>query len=147
MGLELVQAVFLFAVVLLLAWLSTRLVGARMSGAGRGRLIRVLEHVPAGRDRSLLLVAVGGKIHLVGATADQISLLDTVADPEAVSRLLAQVPADQNPLGLALPASFRDVLEKMRTGGRTEPDPSAATGGEIERLEQQLERLRRLQGK
>jgi flagellar protein FliO/FliZ len=153
MGLELVQAVFLFALVLLLAWLSTRVVGTRMGGYARGRMIRVLEHVPAGRDRTLLLVEMGGKVYLIGATADRINLLDAISDPEAVARLLEQAPADQNPLGFALPSSFRDVFEKLRSGYRPEAERSTETPAagqaeaEMDRLQQQLDRLRRLQQK
>lgn len=147
---QLIQAFFLFVLVLVLAWLSTRLVGARFGLAMRGRLIRVLEHVPAGRDRSIMLLEVGGRLYLVGATAERISLLDAINDPAVMQRVMEQVPpGDANPLAAALPGSFKEMLEKVRGGvvGAAQPPRAGADDEEIKRLEQQLERLRRMQEK
>ncbi|HWI62402.1 MAG TPA: flagellar biosynthetic protein FliO [Symbiobacteriaceae bacterium] len=149
----LVQAVFLFGLVLGLAWLSTRMIGYRVGLASRGRMVRVLENVPAGRDRSIMLLEVGGRIYLVGSTSEKINLIDAIEDPEVIERLLAQAPAEQpGTLQAVLPASFRDVLAKVRGGGaRTEAPAAPAAEPEEEsaeeRLKQQLERLRRLQDK
>jgi len=148
---ELVQATFLFGLVLLLAWLSTRLVGQRMSVASRGRMVRVLEHLPAGRDRSILLLEVGGRLYLVGSTGEQFNLLDAIDDPDTIARVLAQAPTPQvNPVEAMLPDSFRQVLDRVR--GRQQPEEAAqleqpVPGEEVQRLQEQLERLRRLQEK
>jgi flagellar protein FliO/FliZ len=151
MWLELLQAFFLFGLVLVLAWLTTRLAGTRMGLTMRGRLVRVLEHVPAGRDRSVMLLEVGGRLYLVGATAEQIRLLDRIEDAAVIERIMAQVPPqDGTPLGAVLPGTFKDLLDKLRGGapaGAGEAPPAAVTSDEIKRLEQQLERLRRLQEK
>jgi flagellar biosynthetic protein FliO len=155
---ELVQALFLFAVVLGLAWISTRFVATRMNAPARGRLLRVLEHVPAGRDRSIMLVEVGGKIYLVGATGEQIRLLDTIADAEAVQRIMERVPETPAiPLGALIPDSFKAVLSRVMVPGApqspAQPEqqpaqanqPAGAPVDEAERLQQQIERLRRIQ--
>lgn len=157
---EWLQTLFLFSLVLVLAWLTTRLLGYKSFGAMRGRMVRVLEHVPAGRDRSILLLEVGGRLYLVGATAEQISLLDAIEDPAAIEQIMAQVPSGAAaPLGVALPETFRETLQRLRgapqggstTGAEQRPHagapPSPDNSAEIQRLEQQLERLRRLQGK
>ncbi|HWI51243.1 MAG TPA: flagellar biosynthetic protein FliO [Symbiobacteriaceae bacterium] len=145
--LQLLQAVFLFGLVLGLAWLSTRMIGYRMGLASRGRMVRVLENVPAGRDRSIMLLEVGGRIYLVGSTGERISLIDAIEDPEVIERLMAQTPPVQpNPLEAMIPASFRDVLSKVRGGGQ-QPVPPAEPDSTEERLQQQLDRLRRLQEK
>lgn len=152
---EFFQALFLFSLVLVLAWLTTRLLGYRTFGAMRGRMVRVLEHVPAGRDRSIMLLEVGGRLYLVGATAEHISLLDAIDDPAVIERILAQAPSGAPaPLGVALPESFRETLERLRGGSgapqsspQDQPPAPADNSAEIQRLEQQLERLRRLQGK
>lgn len=147
--LMLIEAVFLFGIVLGLAWLSTRMFGYRMGLATRGRMVRVLENVPAGRDRSIMLLEVGGRIYLVGSTSDRISLLDSIDEPAVIERVLAQAPQEQpNPLEAVIPTSFREILAKVRVPGRTQP-PAATqeTEGSEERLKEQLERLRRLQDK
>lgn len=149
--LMLLQAVLLFGLVLGLAWLSTRMLGYRMGLASRGRMIRVLENVPAGRDRSIMLLEVGGRIYLVGSTSDRISLLEAIDDPAMIERVMAQAPLEQpNPLDTVIPASFREVLAKVRLPGRPQAEapvsPADAEGSEA-RLKQQLDRLRKLQEK
>jgi|GEM_PF-1500887 len=155
---EWVQAVFLFALVLLLAWLTTRMVGYRAMGPGRGRMVRVLEHIPAGRDRSIMLLEVGGRIYLVGATAERIGLLDAIDDPGAIRQILANVPAPADTsLTGSLPVAFRDVFERIRGqaagrsgGGSAAPfgaAPPDQSDDEIARLQAQIERLRSLQRK
>ncbi|HYF79429.1 MAG TPA: flagellar biosynthetic protein FliO [Symbiobacteriaceae bacterium] len=152
--LMLLEAVLLFGLVLGLAWLSTRMLGYRMGLATRGRMVRVLENVPAGRDRSIMLLEVGGRIYLVGSTSDRISLIDAIDDPGVIERVMAQAPEEQpSPLETMIPASFRDVLAKVRLPGRpgaeaqTKPADAAEAEGSEERLKQQLERLRKLQEK
>jgi flagellar biogenesis protein FliO len=151
MGWELLYAFFLFGLVLVLAWLSTRLVGYRMGLAARGRMVRVLEQVPAGRERMIMLLEVGGRVYLVGSTSEQISLIDAIDDPAVIERLLAHAPAaEATPLQTMLPVSFRDLLAKVRPSGQAQPQPpadQAAAGEEERRLQEQLERLRRLQQK
>lgn len=149
--LMLIEAVLLFGLVLGLAWLSTRMLGYRMGLASRGRMVRVLENVPAGRDRSIMLLEVGGRIYLVGSTSDRISLLEAIDDPAVIERVMSQVPQEQpNPLETVIPASFREILAKVRLPGRTQAEapatPADAEGSE-ERLKQQLDRLRKLQEK
>lgn len=150
---QLVYSLFLFGLVVALAWLSTRLVGYRMGLAARGRLVRVLEQVPAGRDRSVMLLEVGGRIYLVGSTTEQISLIDAIDDPAVIERLLSHAPSTEAlPLQNVLPGTFRDLLAKVRPFGGQSAQPPQASGqpvsaAEEERLKQQLERLRRLQEK
>lgn len=151
--LDFIKAVFLFGLVLVLAWLSTRLVGYRMGAAMRGRMVRVLEQVPVGRDRSVVVLEVGGRLYLVGATAQQVTLIDAIDDPDTISRLLAQAQQPDTPLAAALGGSFREVLDRIRGGGKSAPgsqEPSSAAPlgtPDAERLQEQLDRLRRMQEK
>jgi len=141
---------FLFAVVIFLAWLTTRLVGARMTGPSKGRPMRILQHVPVGKDRSILLLEVGGRIYMIGATAQQVTLLDAIDDPDAVGRILQGLsPEGEGALGKLLPQSFSDVLNQVTKGPpaarRALVAPAtAADAEETERLKEQIERLKRL---
>lgn len=145
---DLIQAFFLFVLVLVLVWWTTRLVGYRMGAAARGRLVKVLEYVPAGRDRTVMLLEVGGRIYLVGSTGQQISLLDAIDDPETIRRILENVPEPlANPLAAALPPSFQEVLNRVRNRIVPAPRGQEGAGEELDNLQQQIERLRRLQQK
>lgn len=168
LSMALLQFFFLAAVVAVLAWLTTRFVGTRMGAASRGRPMRVLQHIPAGRDRSILLLEIGGRLYLIGATANQVSLLDAIGEPETVSRIMSEVPdTDSLALGPMLPGAFNDLLGKalqrlpanLRPGRGPDSALSPAPGepesgqaeapdaGESDRLREQIERLRRLQSK
>lgn len=149
---ELVKALLnflaLFGVVLLLAWLTTRFVGGRMSGNAAGSSIRVVGHIPAGRERSIMMVEVGGRVYLLGVTAQQITLLDAIEDREALDKILAAAPAPGPvSMGQILPRSFTDALARAlgRQPRYTAPPPSAEKESGTERLREQIERLRRMQ--
>lgn len=140
----------LFGLVLVLAWLTTRLTSWQLSAGGRNRPVRVLQQVPAGRDRSVVLLELGGKIYLLGATGQQISLIDAIDEPETVRRILEEVPtAVQKPLGSLLPSSFAGVLDKVMAGAAKPPAaaPQQPSSRETDHLAEQIERLRRLQEK
>jgi flagellar biosynthetic protein FliO len=93
----------------------------------RGRRLRVIEGVPLGRDRSLLLVAVGREVLVLGSSSHGVTLVHRITDPEAVAELLAQQapPPESHPAMAAVEASIRSSLERMRTlmakmGGRSD---------------------------
>lgn len=155
----LLQFFFLFGLVLVLAWLTTRFVGQRMGSPMGGSSLRVLQHIPAGRDRSIMLLEVGGRVYLLGITAHQVTLLDALDDPEVLERVLANVPAaGELPLTAALPRSFAEVLGRL-TGRPNPPKPGSHesppsgdaaptdSSPETARLREQIERLRRMQNR
>lgn len=150
----LLQFIIFFGVVLALAWLTTRFWGMRTMGLStKGSAMRVLQHIPAGRDRSLMLLEVGGRVYLLGITAEQINLLDTIDDVETIGRLVEMnsVPST-DVIEAVLPRSFREVLEKMRNRGASpavEKEGAGAPASEerVERLQDQIARLRNLRKK
>lgn len=147
----LLQFLFLFSLVVALAWLTTRFVGTRVGATMRGSSLRVIQHIPAGRDRSIMLLEAGGRVYLLGITAHQVTLLDAIEDPSVIGRILERAPAPgENPLQQILPSSFADVLKKV--AGRPHSGSSAAqeslpNSAEIGRLQEQIERLRQIQNK
>lgn len=99
-----------------LTYAAVRLVGSWQISATRGRRLRVLEGVPVGRDRSLLLVAVGQELLVVGSSPQGVQLVYRISDPAAAAALLEQ-PAAQELGGEAAPdsdASIRQHLQTMR---------------------------------
>lgn len=96
-----------------LTWAASRMVGRWQVTQTRGRRMRVLEGVPVGKDRSLLLVAVGKEVLVVGTSPQGVQLVHQVADEQAAAELLtAEEPAAQPlPILPSLPslASLRSL--------------------------------------
>lgn len=86
--------------IIVLAWVSLRLLWAYQSRLGRHRPgnLRVIDTVSLASQRSLYLVQVGDRQLLIGVTPSQISLLGEMPAP---------VPPES--------ASFREVLSAERT--------------------------------
>ncbi len=72
----------MLALVLVAAWLTTRFVATRGRGLAKGRFIQVKEHFYISKDKSVLLLEVGGKYFLVGATNQSMQLLGTLEKGE-----------------------------------------------------------------
>lgn len=103
-----------------LTYYASRLLGNWQATQTRGRRLRVLEGVPIGKDRHLLLVAVGKEVLVVGASGSQVSLVHKVDDPEAAAEFLAQQagPAAEQPMSATLAAVEGQIqanLARMRT--------------------------------
>jgi len=79
-----------------LTYAAVRLVGNWQISTTRGRRLRVLEGVPLGRDRSLLLVAVGQELLVVGSSPQGVQLVHRISDPAAAAALLEQPPAQES---------------------------------------------------
>lgn len=150
--LQLLYAIFLFGLVLGLAYLSTRFIGSRLGGLHvRGRHLRMIEQVVVGRDRSLILIEVAGKVYLVGSTAESIRLLTTIKDPETIEAML-EVPEQPPPLDLAIipgalrrmPASFRTLMDRLRPSTPSPGDAEPSNDAANNRIREHIDRLRRL---
>ena len=73
--LSLVGGLFLFVLVLALAWVCSRWLGGRFGFSAAGGTVRVLERVMVGPDRSLLVVRAGEEVLLLGVTPQRIERL------------------------------------------------------------------------
>jgi flagellar biogenesis protein FliO len=116
------------ALVIGLTYGASRLLGQWQVKQGRGRRMRVLEGIPAGRDRSLLLVRVGKEVLVVGSSPSGFATLHQVTDPEDLKEMLA---VQEEPT-LALPqgAAFTAVEASVRTSlGRIQNLLSRGGGG------------------
>lgn len=114
-------ALFLLAslVVVGLTYAASRFVGNWQHLQTRGRRLRVLEAVPMGKDRNLMLVAVGKEVLVVGASPAGVALVHQVTDPEAVAEMLAQrqpepAQAEVAPVAQMAEKAIRDSVSRMR---------------------------------
>lgn len=101
-----------------LALLFTRFMGRWQGLQTRGRRLKVIEGVPIGKDRQLLLVAVGKEVLVVGSSEGGVSLVHKVEEPESLlgenweqfTELKPAAPASLS----GLEGSIRGHLDKMR---------------------------------
>lgn len=85
-----------FAVVIGLAYFTSRFFGQRMSrysGAGDNR---VLASLPLGQNRGVFVVEVAGKFLVLGVTDHSVNFLQEINDPAVIERLRTSTPPPPN---------------------------------------------------
>ncbi len=95
-----------FAVVIALAFLTSRFLSQKMgrfSGAGDNR---VLVSLPLGHNRGVFVVEVAGKFLVLGVTDHCVNYLQEITDPEMIEKLRTTAPS--------LPASQFDAVFKRQ---------------------------------
>ena len=149
-GMQLLQAALLFGLVLVLAYVTTRLVGRRMSLASPGRSMRLVDQLPLGQGRGMFLVEVGGRLLLLGVSEGSVSLLLNVVDPAEVQAFLsvAEAPAGQGVLGevgAGFAARLRSALDRTATPPVSSRPEAAPPEAELpDAIRSGLWRLKRL---
>lgn len=93
-----------------LRWWGNRTAGPRSTTG----FIRVIDTLAIGTGRTIHLVAMGDRVIVVGATAQQLTFLNELSEEEAAGILQRTAEAADQPL-----ANFASVLfQSMRQGGR-----------------------------
>lgn len=103
--------------VILLAFFALRRFSAVSGAPGGQRHVSVLGSTYLGVKKSITLVAVPGAVLVLGITADRISLLRTIDDPDTVEGLSARP-------GVPAGISFLRHLQKATGKGRTSESAS-----------------------
>lgn len=106
--------------VILLAYYLLPYLGHWQRSQNRGRRLKVLEGVPIGRDRYLILAAVGKQVMVLGSSANGVRLVHRLSEAEA-AELLAEVQTDaaqENtmPGETAVRASLERMRELLKRG-------------------------------
>ena len=73
--LSVVTIILMCLVVLVLAWASSRFLGKTWKRTAKGRYIHVIDQVPCGQDRYLMIVKIEDETYLVGSANGEINLL------------------------------------------------------------------------
>lgn len=77
-----------FAAVLFLAWLTTKVLGKRMAGSIKNKNMRIVETLPIGMDRCLYLIRVGKKYFLFHGSRKSLEMVSEIElDEEAIENL------------------------------------------------------------
>lgn len=90
-ALSLIGALGMFVLILFFTYLCTKYISKRYVNAGfAGRYIEVLERLPLGADRALLIVRIAGRVFLLGSATQCIELiteLDASQFPQTPERI------------------------------------------------------------
>jgi flagellar biosynthetic protein FliO len=89
-----------------------RIKNQTIGGTARNQM-QVVERLPLGEKRTLLLVRVGDEQFLLGATANRISMLSSVTAAEKLQESPSESISDQEAKRVSR-ISFRRVLEAIR---------------------------------
>lgn len=131
---SIISFVLLSLLVIGMAWLTSRLLGRRMGGAGRSQHVHQVGALPLGRDRSILLVAVNDEVLVVGSTPHSITLLEKYPASAFPTAL------DRGGGGGGAPAGFQQALHKLMQRGEGRQRAGPEDGDDLRR------RLQRLKG-
>lgn len=123
---------------LLLKWRDRQGLGA---GVERVGLIKVLERQSLDGRHSVAVVEVGDKVLTLGLS-DQVTLLDTVEDPEQVERLKQMAPLPASLVG------FKEQLQRVGMKLKREQWGQAkqAMRTQAEEMEEQMRQLKSRRG-
>lgn len=116
-ALSILSMLVAFAGILVLAYFTTRLMGKRLPGGSpcAGQM-KVLDRLPLGQDKALLIVQVAGRTLLLGVAAHAVSLLCTLDAGE-----IELPPTQEN-------APFMGILKDMiKNRGMKEPEQRKET--------------------
>lgn len=102
------RLVLALVVLLPLVYVVTLLYSKRLSSAGAGKVLKVLDAVHLGPNRSIILLEVGDRVLVVGATPHQVTTLAELRDPQVIESLTRRAGTD-------VTGSFAKFLEaKLR---------------------------------
>lgn len=96
----------MFALILYLAYVTTKLIGKKYSVNGKKfKNLKVLETISIGADRQLVIVSTAGKCLLLGATSHNVSLICELDENK-----LENFEDQQNPMQTM---SFSEALKRV----------------------------------
>lgn len=112
-----------FAIILYLAYLTTKFAGKRYAkGTGGGENLRLIESLPLGQDKYLMLAKAGDRLLLLGVTGQRIELISEL-DEESLK------PEKE----AAQPLSFKEILINNLSFGKNpvqQENPKEASSDE-----------------
>ena len=80
MALSVVSVILVCVIILVIAWLFSRLLGKTWAHAQKGRYLDIIDQAPLGQDRALLIVRIQDNYYLVGSTPQNIQLVAELGD-------------------------------------------------------------------
>jgi len=138
---SLVWVLFVLGVIIGLIVLVLRFFAKKSRGWGMNRSLRSLGGFPLGTNKSMQIVEWNGRIYVLGV-GENVTLLESITDSDAVDALLAEHDAESAASAPAIPEWLRKLTQRNKPQG--EEKSSAMTGSDAS-FEKSLEsRLREL---
>ena len=110
-----IGTLIIFAGILYLAYISTKLLGKRFSLGNQGsKNMRVLESMPVGQDKMHFIVKVGEKTMLMGSSKDHMEYLCDLADSDLVFDSQTQQGGDFSQI---FKNALSEKISSFRSGG------------------------------
>ena len=73
-----------FIGVLILAYITTRIIGARYARYGYGQFIKIIDRIILGKDKWICLVQVGKNYYVIGVSNRNIELIGQISQEDLV---------------------------------------------------------------
>lgn len=138
---DLLWILFVLAVIVGLIVLLLRFLAKRNRGWGTNRSLRSLGGFPLGTNKSMQIVEWNGRIYVLGV-GENISLLESISDPETVASLLAELDSQMESTAVNLPEWLRKWSGRMNPqAGRMENNGSDHRTSFEQTLENRLRQL------
>ena len=153
-GIEKVLLAILYLVLILIAaYFVTKAVGKRamqrgMKKGGRGvrapvmgRLLSVEDRIAVDRDKSILVVEFEGKYYLMGATAQELTLIDKIDMPEEALRRAAEENAEEKEEAVGEDGFLRRFCDNMKQESKKRfMKKDEEPGGFTDKLKREIEK-------
>lgn len=129
------------ALILLLAWGYRTAIGqsaiSLMRGAPQSGVLQIISRTSLAPRQSICLVRAGSRIVLVGLSADRMTTLDVISDPDAVAALSGQAAAARRD---SRSSEFRKTLNSEQAAAEVAANERGETGDDqtVVRLRDQL---------
>jgi flagellar protein FliO/FliZ len=138
---DLIWVLFVLGIIVGLIVLVLRFFAKRNRGWGMNRSLRSLGGYPLGTNKSMQIVEWNSRIYVLGI-GDNVTLLESITEPEIVAALLAEHDTATANTGVKLPEWFRNLT---RRNDESAQDTSHSETNNGTSFEQTLEnRLRQL---
>lgn len=102
---DLLTVLFIFIVVMILTYLTTRFIAGYQRGKSVGRNLEVIESYRVTSNKYLQIVRAGKKYLVIGIGKDEIHVLAELSEEELT------MPAEQEGTGML---SFKEMLDKAK---------------------------------
>ncbi|NLN03939.1 MAG: flagellar biosynthetic protein FliO [Clostridiaceae bacterium] len=89
--------IIVFVLVLVGCFFVTKWISVRSYTLVKGRNLKVIERIPVDRDKSIILLARGEKVYLIGVAPNSINVLDTFPKGEIteLEAMQVKIPFDK----------------------------------------------------
>lgn len=138
---DLIWVLFVLGLIIGLIVFILRFFAKRNRGWGMNRSLRSLGGFPLGTNKSMQIVEWNGRIYVLGV-GDDVTLLESITDPDIVDSLLAEHEANIAVTGAGLPDWLRKWTQRNNSQSEDQQSKQTSPAGSFEKsLESRLRQL------